>query len=113
MSADKIKLRVPDGVAQHRIKNQIEKAKAMLDISIETEAHYNMAKASNNNWMKNTKCLLLDFFNDASIAEQFPVFLWSDAYNPEDFYESCNDSKEAITKAIQYLENLLSNLENN
>ena len=104
MLPDKIALKVPEAVAQHKIKNQIEKGNAILELVIETEAHYNIAKASNNNWMKNTKCLLLEL----SVAEGFPIFLWSKGYNSEDFYEASNDFKEAVNRAVQYLKTVLS-----
>ena len=110
MLPDKMTPKVDKSIAQHKISNQIEKGKAILELVIETQAHYNIAKQANNNWMKNTKCLLLDLVNEVDVAEEFPLFLWSQVYNPEDFYEVSNDFREAVSKANQYLEMILNGI---
>ena len=111
MVPDKITAKVDRPIAQHKISNQIAKGKAILELIIETEAHYNTAKESNNSWMKNTKWLLLESINEAAVWEDFPLFLWSDPYNPDDFYEAINKFREAVAEANQYLEIILKTME--
>ena len=108
MLPDKITAKVDKPIAQHKISNQIEKGKAILELIIETEAHYNIVKQANNSWMKNTKCLLLEVINEIAVVQEFPLFLWSESYNPDDFYEATNDFREALSKGIQYLEMILN-----
>ena len=111
MLPDKITAKVDKPIAQHKISNQIAKGKAILELIIETEDHYNTAKQKNDNWMKNTKCLLLEVINEIAVVQEFPLFLWSDSYDPDNFYEETNDFREALSKGIQYLEMILSRIE--
>ena len=111
MLPDKITAKVDKPIAEHKINNQIAKGKAILELIVETEAHYNTAKQTNNSWMQNTKCLLLELVHESAVAAEFPLFLWNEPFNPDNFYELTNDFREAVDKANQYLETILNNLE--
>lgn len=111
MMPDDVTPKVDKPIAQHKIRNQIAKGNAILELIIETEAQYDMAKQSNNNWMKNTKCLLLELINEVAVSSDFPLFLWNEPYNQENFYESINDFREAINKTNEYLEMILDKLD--
>ena len=111
MLPNKITTKVDKPIAQYKISNQIVKGKAILELIIETEAHYNTAKQSNENWMKNTKCLLLELVHEVVVAEEFPLFFWSEPYNSDDFYKVTNAFREAVNKGIQYLEMILNRLD--
>ena len=111
MIPDKVTPKVDKPIAQHKISNQIEKGKAILEVIIETEAQYNMAKQSNNSWMQNTKCVLLELLHEAAVAEVFPLALWNEPYNQENFYEAINDFREGMNIAIEYLNTILQKLD--
>ncbi len=102
-----ITAKVDRSIVKHKISNQIAKGKAILEIIIETEANYNSVKQVSNNWMKNTKWLLLELVNELTVAQEFPLFLWSKPYNPEDFYEEINNFRQALTWANEYLKMII------
>lgn len=111
MVPDKITAKVDKPIALHKINNQIAKGKAILELIVETESHYNAARQANDNWMKNTKCLLLELIHEAAAVQEFPLFFWSEPYNPDDFYEVTNEFRQAVSKSIQYLEMVISRLD--